>query len=86
VCSVQTYIEQKIENVENMKIVFLIFTHLMLNLNEIFSNLRSKFEIEQKFKQMTDPHKENMRRQISDDTKKKQIYISLLLMAKSFQL
>jgi hypothetical protein len=35
---------------------------------------------------MTDPHNENMRRQISDDTKKKQIYISLLLMAKSFQL
>ena len=60
-------------------------THLMINLNEIFSNLRSKFELEQKFKQMTDPHNENIRRQISDDKKKKK-YISLLLMAKSFQL
>ncbi len=72
-CSVQTYIEQKIENVESMEIVFMILTHLMLNLNEIFSNLRSKFEMEQKFKQMTDPHNENMRRQISDDKKKKNI-------------
>ncbi len=43
----------------------------MINLNEIFSNLRSKFELEQKFKQMTDPHNENIRRQISDDKKKK---------------